>query len=1253
MKKLFKKIMSGVLTLVIIVTSALSGITLTYATPTNTGDKAVFQPIPSNDKWLKDINRKGGYSSTEDAKKDALTVKEEYAYKLFRKTNTSFTVLKGTTAEPPESFNGDKLDPALTDDMKTWKWFNLSNTDNTAGKIEVKISNLRIYQEDVKKWITVDVVRTITAIDRNTAVSGGWIGLGDELTDTIYIGVDEVTTENTFYKSGTNEKISLKSNVTLADIDVYQYAAVKKSQVTGHYVSGNTSLYYGEKDRKSYYASRNDTNYHGNPRSYVAFTFEGNSFTYTFGKWSPEKDEGGNIKLDENHKEIPLPPTNQYQYLATGQNMTRLTPGSPSKTVSDPDNEGKTHNTLDALSKQWTYYVDQPVPTDQPENFYYDSFQFRDDIDTCLNILSVRVFATDKNGDESDVTNWFEITKDNNQVRASMKKNHLDNANTYQMTNYRLAVEVEWYVPDDFDLQNPAYMEKWREHNHFVSAKKLKVNNKATVVIDGDAKDTPETTTEVNLPELHITKDVDRYEYQVGDKINYTVKVWNSNPDAKLSYYWIRDISLPDTVKLDPESIKVTGPPAELFYTLEQTGNGWVIKSNGGMTLQGDTVITVTYSATALKEGNGTLVDNTAVTGSFGIPEISDSEQVYINSPKIDVRKEAEQRKYKVGDVVAYTVDIDNRNPGTFMREIHLHDLVTTPGLKIKEGTVAVLVGGKDVTSTVDITFNDNGTGFDIKTPYNLKSGTIPCIDKAPYNTIENWIDKIKVTYDAVITSEAGETCDNTFGVPATPNTNGDIIRDDPDVPSGGGSDDEKVPLKAPQLEIIKSSDKTTYKVGDTGTYTLQIKQIKEELTARNVVVKDQFEQSEGVYYFGSMKVHLNKEDITGKCDIAVEGNTFTIKTNSDLTDEDKLTVTYNVKFEQTGTYKNMAVASSDNTNEDDDDNTVTVEGAVPKLDIEKTSDKETYKVGNTGKYTLQIKETVPGAVAENVVITDSFKQTKGVKIDEKSIKVLLDGKNITPQCKITAKDAEFRIETNADLSGDKLLVVSYDVHFLESGTYKNVAAASSDNTLEYEDDNTVEVVAPKLEIIKSSDKKKYKVGDTGKYTLQIKETVPGAVAENVVITDSFKQIKGVKIDEKSIKVLLGGKNITSQCKITAKKTGFTIKTNKNLTADELLIVTYKVKFEKDGKYKNTAIAKSDNTPDADSSNDVIVPKDDPGRITANTPDKNPDGTGSSYTAPKTGGNAINIAMVICLIVIICALIGVIIIRKKKLGKKS
>ena len=109
-------------------------------------------------------------------------------------------------------------------------------------------------------------------------------------------------------------------------------------------------------------------------------------------------------------------------------------------------------------------------------------------------------------------------------------------------------------------------------------------------------------------------------------------------------------------------------------------------------------------------------------------------------------------------------------------------------------------------------------------------------------------------------------------------------------------------------------------------------------------MITDAFVQEDGLAYDAdSITVKLNKEDVTKDCKITVDGNKFKIETGKNITDEDKIEVTYNVTFSKEGEYTNTAIATSDNTNEDQATNVIEVTNVTPELSINKTSDKTEY----------------------------------------------------------------------------------------------------------------------------------------------------------------------------------------------------------------------------------------------------------------------------------------------------------------------
>ena len=1187
--------------------------------------------------WKNDKDKK--YSSFDDSK--AIIVEASYGFRLYKTKNSKFTVEEGKSCKYPTSYNG--LDLNIQDFQKEYLWFKTS--ENSVDKIKVKVSNMQIYQcnDDGSNghWVKVDMVRTVTGIEKYKG-QDGYIALGENLTNTVYVGLKEVKTTSTFYKAGTNTKVSLKSNVTLKDIDSKQYIGVKANKVDGQYVSSNTKLSYKEDNGTYIYYADYDDDYDSQDFTCAAFTFQGDSFEYTFGRNLAE-------------------PTRRDQFVGSGQNMTRFKTVPPTKTVTDNNETQVTSNTVEHFGQDWTYNVEQVIPAGIPEAHRYSKFAFEDQIESCMKINSVKVVAS-KMESTKDATSWFDIKTDGNKVTATLK-DPKGNDSFYKYGIYTLKINVSLNIPENAtEEQMTALREQWKQHGHYNETDNIVAEtNKAKTNVDGDVKDTNQVTTKVEGPEktvsdsdetnvkkntvrsladdwtysitqkiaknadekyasfafkdsieqcmkinsvkvkadngkdvtswfdvstvgnevkatlknpgsndefyknnsytmeinvkmdvpenateeqlkslrdrwkehghytedqkivkeyntayvevngqnvitnkpetevqlstneknepgLAIKKSVNRYEHQVNDVVHYMVKVSNTNEKADTAYFIIKDTSLPDSMAFDFSSVKVSGID-EKDYTIEQSGNGWILKSKGDYALPYGKTITVEYDAKALVASNGTVVDNTAITTAAGIPEMKDQQQVYINSPKLQVIKKAPGTKYKVGDTVGYNVTITNINAGTFMRDIVLKDLVKTEGLEIKEGSVAVLVGGKNVTSNLDISYENDGTGFTIKTPYNLKNSDIPCIGITPYKDMDHWTDKIVVTYDATITDKAALATDleNVFTAPATPNTNGDTIKDDDTIPSGGGEDTEDIKMKAPALEITKKSNKSQYAIGEVATYTLTVKQTKENLTANNVVITDKFAQEDGMTYDAdSMEVKLNKEDITKDCKITVEGNNFKIETGKNISDEDKLEVSYKVSFSKTGEYTNTAVSTSDNTNEDQATNVIEVTNVTPELSINKSSDKTEYAVGNTGIYTLTVKQTKADATAKNVTVKDQFVQEDGITINAESMNVSLNGTDITKDCKIVTNQNNFTIETGKDLSSKDELLVSYNVTYTKEGIYKNTATTQADNADPKDDNNSVTVVDQDVTMTKDADKKEYKVGDMVKYNVSV-----------------------------------------------------------------------------------------------------------------------------------------------------------------------
>lgn len=1129
--------------------------------------------VPITSRWADDTHI---FSSFDDQK--ALSVDASYGFKMHETNQTKTTITKGKeTKKLP-----DISMPAF---LKRYIWFDTS--ENTSGNIQIKKTNMEIYQCDKDgnhgKWQTFDLVMTITGIEKYKN-KDGYVAIGNDLSGCSYIGIEEMTMKSQFFKAGTNIPVTIKSNMTLQDIDTHQYIGVKADDIHGEYVSKNTKLSYKKDGNMSIYYADFEENYDSEDFTCAGFTFASDTFEYTFGRI---RDDG---------------PTNQEQYVGYGQNMIKFDPPSPKKEIITSKGESTEHYTCPDLSKTWTYEVSQMIAGDIPKAHYFTGFAFEDNVEECQKILDIKVY-----GDEQDVSDEFDISQNGNLVKARLK--NPGDPQFYKRGIYVLKIKTKMNIMKDATKEQLTELRNlWEKHGHYNENKTvLTEKNTAKTIIDGKNAMTNEVKIDIDLPKrdennpgLMITKETKQYEYQAKDEITYKVTVKNENEKAGTAYFKVQDRSLAGVSKVSLKDVKVFGIPED-SYILQEEGNSWILKSKDDYVLPYENKIEIVYTVKTSVAANGQLIDNEASAWAAGIPETKDQAQVYINSPKNDVIKSAPAQIYKKGDHVAYKAVITNPNQGTFMRDVKIEDEIKAEGIRIIPGTLSIMADGKNIISKCQVDFDKNERAYTIQTPIALKNGEIPVYSSECGKRDENyknlWMtDKIEISYQAVIEQDGleGKDIKNVLKVPATRNSNQELILEDTEIPSGSGMAEEVIKIKAPKLQILKQSDKKIYSVGETGTYKLHIIQGKEGVTARNIMVTDEFEK-EGMK-ISEIQVLYNEQDITDECKIEAGAGQFEIETGKDLGDSDFIDILYKVLFEKRidGAIKNTAVVQSDNTEAAKDENTVVVK--PPMLKIEKTSGRKIYKEGQTGAYKIRVTQKNEGMTAHKVVIEDAFEK-KGMEIG--MIRVKINGEDITNQCEISKDDSgrKFKIMTGRDLSDQDEMIVSYDTAFpaMIEGDIKNTAYAYGEDADKVKDDLivTMEKNTPELLITKKSDKTVYKSGGVCEYQIFVSQIVKDALAKNVVIED--------KIDHKYAKIIKGSvhvfspdeSDITSKCRIVLAQNSFRIETRENLADDQKIKVLYQVKLSnrnwKDQTVKNIAKAKADNAKEVSAVREIKV----------------------------------------------------------------
>lgn len=806
----------------------------------------------------------------------------------------------------------------------------------------------------------------------------------------------------------------------------------------------------------------------------------------------------------------------------------------------------------------------------------------------------------------------------------------------------------------------------------------------------------------INSANVQVDKVVDKYEYAVGDKANFTVKVKNTKGIA--TNVTVAD-TLPSGMKLDYDSVKISGVPANVSVpvapkdvtnqlnktlfeksetktitaTKSKSGdNGWAYKINY---LPANATATITFSATAAEAGNGKEQQNVVTVTGDNFSKAEDDAEYYVNTPKLSLSKKyvnpyKDKKKdnrcdneFRVFEKetgyekVQYEVLAKNTAPaGTVAKDVVVEDVTLPEGLALNYNSIEIsevsdsgtktfskasggngntikyhVAGTADVTNKLNpehynetqdktpvITVEKKGNGFVVKD--SLMAGGASLKISYNANALEN--DKVDVN-GSEIRNEATATASN-------------LAKVDGKVPTIKA--DTTVYINSPRLKIEKKADSGDYEVGDNVSYTINVVNTHKGTIARNLVYTDEL-KTKGVQILTGTIALYDTEGyelreggtLAGEVDYKKQAKTdgFTLTTRKHLVVDGnydkydlaqgknpeaqnawnpsyvntKKETLMSIKYDMKITDKalagkeilNVATAVSDEALKVTTDETVKPKGPEPTP--EKSVDRTNPAVGEDVTFTLRFTNNNAGTVAKDVKIKDFMNESNMVKIREDSLKVTLDNKDITKECKITYNDSKdgFEIETGKDLAQSQAIVVSYKAEVLLAAAGKDLVNTTGVNCTNNPEWKYAETPfspvdpTPDLKIEKKSDKINYSVGDTGHYTVKVTQTADNATARNVVIEDAFDNEKAI-LDTKTIKLTDSkGKDITKEVSIAGTPSGYKIETGKNLAQNEFFTVTYDVLFTDQtlGGEEVTNVAKThaDNVPEKTTTVTVRIEK--------------------------------------------------------------
>lgn len=733
--------------------------------------------------------------------------------------------------------------------------------------------------------------------------------------------------------------------------------------------------------------------------------------------------------------------------------------------------------------------------------------------------------------------------------------------------------------------------------------------NKATVTADNSELVEDDAEVYVNTANLKLTKSViNNYldkndnrlpnEFRVGETVEYQVKVENLREGSIARNLVITDTSLPEGLKLDEgeDAITVEGimdtitnpipgtsdRPSEensewyneteekkVESSLTREGTGWKLEvSDLPCTADGTaTPIVITFKCTVQQEVNGWEIINRAHAVADNAAEVTDDEKVWINTPQLRIFKDADKSEYKYGDIATYTINVYQAATGCVARNVVIEDVIDTAGVKLQKNSIVLLdENGKKIDADIEVvndTFiihtNRNLVDEDYYTIWDKENGG-ELIQSSNNPLNEQHQVKMTVEYQAAIVDPelAGKDIQNT----ATVNSDEDI----PDTTI------EVVPVHSPVLDIVKESDKIDYSVGETGHYKLTVRQLREDVIAKQVVITDQL-QTEGAYILPeTLKYTLNGKTMPDAVAEFNEDNTgFTLTTGVDMGDEDKIEVYYDVYFEAEDltTVVNHATAKGENTPEEDTDHEVNLADLDPVLNIVKTADKEQYAVGDTGHYTVDVTQTKEGATARRVILKDKL-QTNGAKIVKDSVKVYNRNGVELPEAEIETTETGYVIYTNYDMEYGDALQVKYDVLFesesLTGEQVTNVASVTADNAQQPPEKDPEPVkVGNGIEALKTSDPATgsiVKAGGTITYHIKVTNT-SNETKKTILVKDAIPELTEFVEDTQS-------ENPATLREIDGQQYATWI--IKNLEPDKSQTVSFNVKVSEDATEFDTIL---------------------------------------------------------------------------------
>lgn len=434
----------------------------------------------------------------------------------------------------------------------------------------------------------------------------------------------------------------------------------------------------------------------------------------------------------------------------------------------------------------------------------------------------------------------------------------------------------------------------------------------------------------------YVTKTADKETANVGDKITYTVKVGNGDG----AVYEIENAKMADTIPAEFDfvdgSVQVDGKSYTYSYDNASRKLSVVIGN-----LKPNAARTVTFAVTVNKSAYGKTVHNTAVLSGDNIKDTEGKDkgvEIGDGKAKPQIDKSANKSSARVGDKIAYTLTVKNDDTATVPVENGVITDVLPAGLTFEYGSVTL--NGKN---TNDYTYDENTRLLTVNV-----------------GTIEPDAKQV-IGFTATVNESAYNTTIQDLATLISDNA--DLVQDKDDGVAIADGD--------ALLTVSKSADKTTAKVGDTITYTVNAANATgADVNIRDAVMTDTI--PDGLTFRGNVTV----DGYSAEYQYDNARKTLTVSLGEIAPNQTKaIRFDVTVNSDAYGMHiENTALVSGSNTpDKSGTDNGVDIEdGTADGHAGNKTANKTTAAVGDMITYSIRLEN---GAAAtadwENMKVID------------------------------------------------------------------------------------------------------------------------------------------------------------------------------------------------------------------------------------------------------------------------------------------